>query len=354
MERARLYWAGNCGMIAAMRRGIGYMLWLMLWAAPAACQSLPPSAPLPAAGPVLALRTVSALAPTTTTPWPPTLAAPSPKPSPTPSPTPQPPVPAPTLRPVAAVHQLGRSSLGYPLTAWQVGRGPEAVVLIGGLHGGYEWNTILLAYQMLDYFAAQAAEIPPSISLYIIPSANPDGQALVTGTSERFTPADVAADAAPGRFNGRGVDLNRNWACDWVEEARWRDQRVWGGSAPFSESESQTLRDFILALQPRLTLFWHSAADGVYLARCDGVEAAATRRLASLYAAASGYALQEPFAHYPINGDASDYLSGLGLASFSVELSSHAALDWQQNLAGVQAVLAAVAETAVVPTLAPE
>jgi hypothetical protein len=148
------------------------------------------------------------------------------------------------------------------------------------------------------------------------------------------------------------VDLNRNWDCDWVEKARWRDQTVWGGPAPFSESESQALRDFILALRPRLTLFWHSAADGVYLARCDGQQAPDTPRLARLFAATSGYALQSPFANYPINGDASDYLNGLGLAAFSVELTTHAALDWEQNLTGVQAILAAVAEAAASPECA--
>lgn len=332
-------------MIPGMRRGVWQVVWLLLWSGLAACRPLSAPAPVPAAAPALALHTVGVLATTTRTPAPSTLVAATPTQPPTLPPTPQPAPPTPTVRPLVNVRPLGRSSLGYPLTAYQVGQGSEAVVLVGGLHGGYEWNTILLAYQMLDYFAAHAAEIPPALSLYIIPTANPDGQALVTGATGRFTPADVVEDSFPGRFNGRGVDLNRNWACDWAEEARWRDQRVWGGPAPFSESESQALRDFILAVRPRLTLFWHSAADGVYLARCDGVEAADTRRLASLYAAASGYALQEPFAAYPITGDASDYLSGLGLPSFSVELSTHAALDWESNLAGVQALLATIAAT---------
>lgn len=259
-------------------------------------------------------------------------------------------VQAPTLAPIetntpdlpAGAEIIGYSAQGYALTAWQVGDGSQSLILVGGIHGGYEWNTILLAYAMLDYFRANPAAMPPQLRLIIIPSANPDGQEWATGTAERFSAEIVPDNALPGRFNGNQVDLDRNWDCNWTAQARWRDQTVSGGDAPFSESESRALRDFVTHIQPRLVLFWHSAADGVYLSSCNGMAAPETPRLAGIYADAAGYALQSPFNEYLITGDASDYLSGMGIASFSVELSTPTKLDWEQNLAGVRALLIAL------------
>ncbi len=235
---------------------------------------------------------------------------------------------------------LGLSSQGYPIEGWQLGSGPRQLVLVGGIHGGYEWNTVLLAYAMLDYYTQRSAEIPADVTLTIIPVANPDGLVRVIGHAGRFQGADVTEPTAPGRFNGRAVDLNRNWDCAWAPQARWRDQVVSGGEAPFSELETVALRDFILATRPTLVLFWHSAARGVYLAQCNGVQAANTRPLAEIYAAAAGYALNATFDAYPITGDAADYLNGLGIASFTVELSTHDGVEFEVNQAGVRALLA--------------
>ena len=93
--------------------------------------------------------------------------------------------------------------------------------------------------------------------MHIIPAANPDGQFLITGHNGRFAAADIPTDTdtIPGRFNANGVDLNRNWDCAWRETAVWRDEPISGGTRPFSEPESQNLRDFLLAQQPVLVVF---------------------------------------------------------------------------------------------------
>ena len=66
----------------------------------------------------------------------------------------------------------------------------------------------------------------------------------------------VNSPSAPGelrgRFNARGVDLNRNWGCRWTANPTWHNQIVTGagGAETFSEPETTTLRDFILARNP--------------------------------------------------------------------------------------------------------
>jgi hypothetical protein len=43
----------------------------------------------------------------------------------------------------------GYSLGGRPLLAYRFGTGPSVHVIIGGIHGGYEWNTVVLVSQML-------------------------------------------------------------------------------------------------------------------------------------------------------------------------------------------------------------
>ena len=247
--------------------------------------------------------------------------------------------PTPTLIQIEE-REIGRSVNGLPITAHTVGTGEPVIALVGGIHGGYEWNTILLSYALLDHYRAQPSE---DVTLIVIPSGNPDGQRLITGSDERFRMADVTMeDTAPGRFNGNGVDLNRNWACEWQPEARWRDRTVSGGTAAFSEPEAIALRDYLAAIRPNVTIFYHSAANGVFTGQCGDEQADETLRLSTLYADAAGYPLYSEWSAYPITGDASDYLNTLGLASFTVELVNQIDLDFDKNIAGVEAIIETV------------
>lgn len=246
---------------------------------------------------------------------------------------------APISTPVHGVTTtVGFSVQERPITAYQFNNGPNHVVFVGGIHGGYEWNTILLAYDAIDYFLANPEAVPDSVTLHIIPSANPDGQFLATNETGRFFSSDVITDTVAGRFNANGVDLNRNWDCEWSPSAVWRDQRVSGGSRPFSEPETVALRDFLLVREPVAVIFWHSAANGVYAAGCPNTHAASFE-LAQVYGEAAGYPINERFNAYPITGDAGDWLTTQGIATITVELRNHRSLDWPQNLAGVLAVL---------------
>jgi predicted deacylase len=235
---------------------------------------------------------------------------------------------------------VGYSAGGHALEAFRFGSGPREILLIGGHHGGYEWNTILLAYAVADYFTAYPDEIPPGVTLTIIPVANPDGQLLVTGRRGRFNAADVAlANTAVGRFNANGVDLNRNWECDWSPVGEWRGIAVSGGSAPLSEPENQALLAYVLANRPVLVIFWHSAVPGVFYGSCGGPPLPQTVTYGAAYAAAAGYDQSATFAAYSLTGDAANSLATLGIPSFAVELTNHTDLDLARNLRGVLAVI---------------
>ena len=87
----------------------------------------------------------------------------------------------------------GRSVQGRDLEAYRFGDGATTFIFIGGLHTGDEDNTRRLALTLLDLFRTAPELLPTNVSLYLIPSANPDGVAAGTYT------------------NANKVDLNRNW-----------------------------------------------------------------------------------------------------------------------------------------------
>ena len=236
---------------------------------------------------------------------------------------------------------IGRSVQNRPIYRFTFGEGPVHLVFVGAIHGGYEWNSALLAYQAIDYFAVFPQDVPANITLHIIPTANPDGLFLATGKEGRFTAADIppgdALNLLPGRFNANEVDLNRNWDCRWSAQAFFRDQVISGGSAAFSERETQVLRDFLTQPQIQGVVFWHSAAATVIPGGCEESHPPSLE-LAEVYRAAANYPNNTSLG-YPITGDASDYLAQQGIPAITVELTNHEDTDGGQNMNGMLAVL---------------
>lgn len=247
--------------------------------------------------------------------------------------------------PLPSVTQIGNSVEGRPINSYRLGSGVVNIVLVGGIHGGSEWNSIMLVQEFLRYYQANETEIPPSITIHVVPNINPDGLAIVTGgepTDLQLQPTDIISDTSAGRFNAHGVDLNRNWDCNWVKEGRWRDETVSAGLFPFSEPESENLRRFLIELNPDLVVFFHSMAGGIYGSGCPDTDPESSI-MAAVYGLAAGYPVYPMFTYYPISGDASDWLTTQGIPSFTVELTTREAIDWEQNLAGLQATLEYVA-----------
>ena len=299
--------------------------------------------PLVAAPTVVALPTVLLPAATAVVPTQPPLFLPTntAAPTPTDSPTATPentPAATPTPIPFGQLTIIGYSFEERAIEKYQFGQGPFHVIFVGGIHGGYEWNSTLLMYEFMDYLLANPFLLPPAITLHVIPVANPDGLHRVVGHNDRFAAWEISGNTFPGRFNGNNVDLNRNWECNWRVEGVWRNRPVSGGAYPFSEPENQYLRTFIEAQQPLAVIFYHSAFDAIFTAGCPDVFAP-SRELAEIYGLAANYPIYDHFPAYEITGDAGDYLATIGIPAFTVELSTHEALDWDRNLRGIFALL---------------
>ena len=241
---------------------------------------------------------------------------------------------------------IGTSAGGNPIEAYHYGTGDTELLFVGGIHGAYEWNTSLLMYQFMDYLDANPAAVAANERVTIIPQLNPDGVQKIAGAAGRFSASDIpaGADTVPGRYNARGVDLNRNFDCDWQAQGTWQNHPVSGGTAAFSEPESQAVRAYVAAHQPKAAVVWYSAAGGVYSSNCHGGVLPETKALTDAFAQASGYPGHESFDFYAITGDMVNWLAKGNVPAISVLLSSHDSTEWEKNKAGITAVLARYAK----------
>lgn len=232
---------------------------------------------------------------------------------------------APSLQPpFEGSFTYGISFGGQPLLAYRFGTGPSVRAIIGGIHGGYEWNTIVLVSKTLQCLREDPALVPDGVTLYVIPCANPDGYAAGT-------------DREQGRTNGNGVDLNRNWDYHWQPTATHGTRPVDAGAFPFSEPETSALRDFILQRGIGAAVFYHSAMARIFY----GAERhrSASHELAMVMSEATGYPIAAGVPNQYTTGDAADWMSAQGLAGIEVELTTHEDIEWERNLQGLLAFL---------------
>jgi hypothetical protein len=246
-------------------------------------------------------------------------------PADTPTPTPTPPTEETT--PVLVEDTIGFSAGGRPISLYTLGDGPRVVTLVGGIHAGFAPAGVAVVEQAMTHYQANTDEIPDGVALHFIPNANPDSP---------FAPGEVA-----GRLNARGVDLNRNFGCDWSDNSTTAaGVPLNEGSAAFSEPEAVALRDYFTSVQPGLVIFYEARASSGLITpgECEG-SIGDTERFARAYAAGSGYPYRVTD---PVNGDASNWLVQEGIPAFFVLLLDYSDLTssaWSHNLDGINDTL---------------
>ncbi len=239
------------------------------------------------------------------------------------------PMPTFTPTPLPSFSELityGVSFEGRPLIVYRLGYGNSARLIVGAIHGGYEWNTVHVISDTLAYFEENPEELPSDVTLYLIPCANPDG--YVAGT-----------DPIVARMNGNGVDLNRNWDYEWQQMATHGTRPVKAGSEPFSEPETRALRDLILEKDVEAAIFYHSVMGVVFSG--EDRDKSATFELTEMLSSVTGYPHQkEGMPGQVTTGNSIDWLSKVGIPATEIELSVRGIIsedEWQRNLRGILA-----------------
>ncbi|TFH38172.1 MAG: DUF2817 domain-containing protein [Anaerolineales bacterium] len=223
---------------------------------------------------------------------------------------------------------IGTSVAGRPLEVYSFGHGEIHRMLISGIHGGYEGNTIRLADQLIQVLSARPDLISPGYTLYILRSLNPDGEAR--------------SSSYKGRVTENLVDLNRNWPSHWQKtwplDGCWTYTYVTGGNRPASEPETRALMNFLLTYQIEALINYHSAALGIF----PGGQPPDPRSvsLAEAVAAVSDYPYPPIETGCQYTGQLIDWASDLGIAAIDIELTNHRDTDLAQNLKVLESFLA--------------
>jgi hypothetical protein len=227
---------------------------------------------------------------------------------------------------------IGSSVDGVPIEARRFGNGEKKIVLVGGIHAGLAPNTVELVEIAAEWFAKNESAIPASLTVYTVYNANPDSPRAI-GQLE-------------GRFNANGVDLNRNWDCDWNQNPIIRGERRQGrgGEEPLSEPETQALAIFLERVSPDAVVFYDAAVRGGFLAPggCTGINEVAAL-LSEAYAGATGYGYDDININ-DIEGDVTNWLDLRGIPAFFVLLPDRIGSHWETNLAGIMALFEVVAQ----------
>lgn len=245
------------------------------------------------------------------------------------------------------VEVIGKSVSGADIKAFHFGTGPHELILIGGMHGGYSWNTALLGYELIDWFTTSPQVIPSDVTVTVIPVVNPDGLMKVTGTADKFLASAVKGsekEKEAARFNNHDVDLNRNFDCEWKSAGTWQNRTVSGGEAPFSEPESQAIRDYVTSHDPSAIITWYSSAGGVYASQCGKTTLPETLSLTNTFATASKYTPHQEFNYYEITGDMVNWFAKENIPAISVLLTNPNETELAKNQAGIEAVLKSISQ----------
>jgi len=209
------------------------------------------------------------------------------------------------------------------------GGGAKKDVLFMGLHHGEEWVSLEVTEFLLRYFLLNAGNdsrvdaILARTNIWFVPLVNPDGYEYSRLNDSTWR--KNRRDNGDGTF---GVDLNRNYGYMWgagdfgvlTSSAEYR------GPGPFSEPETDAIRDLALAHPPVFSISYHSAGRWIlYPWSYTPVSTPDDDRLSSFAAQmslANGYrVLQEGRAAHPNPGNSDDWLYGtLGTAPFTFEV----------------------------------
>jgi hypothetical protein len=249
--------------------------------------------------------------------------------TPGPSPTP---IVFPTIQPTSDALWEGPITIGYsvqerPIEVWRFGKGPRKYLVVAGIHGGYEINTIELADQLIDFFSRNPNAVPSDATLFILRSLNPDGEVL--------------EHKKEGRANAHEVDLNRSfpvgWSATWDRDGCWDLLELNAGAYPASEPETVALMAFVLENPVIAVISYHSAAPGFYPAGepHDPNSIAMSKYLSNV----ADYPYPPYITGCYMTGSLVDWTLSTGAAGADVELSTHWDTEFNVHLNVVLALL---------------
>ena len=207
------------------------------------------------------------------------------------------------------------------------------ILFMGGIHAR-EWISVevplYLAKYLLDLYGTdqKVKQLVDSREIWIVPLVNPDGLEY-SRTYDRNWRKNCR-DNGDGTF---GVDPNRNFGYNWGLAGSSGDpeKETYRGVAPFSEPETQAIREFVATHEFYASISYHSYSQLVLYPWGYTKDAAPHKEQLSKIAEdmanairdvhGMNYSARQASNLYRASGDSDDWLYGAyNIAAFTVEL----------------------------------
>jgi murein peptide amidase A len=199
---------------------------------------------------------------------------------------------------------FGQSMDGKPIEGFEIGNGSHTILLLGSIHGD-EVGTTDLLNKFVEEIKSNPYLISKSKRLIVIPITNPDGY---------YDRTD--------KLNANGVNLNLNFpTSDWQE---YGPEGTYAGPEPFSEIESQVIKQVVEMYNPEVMISYHAMGALVTPENND-----ASVALGNWYIGKTGYEYYDGW-DYP--GTVTKWFSETyQKPALTVEITKYLESDWEKN-----------------------
>ena len=226
---------------------------------------------------------------------------------------------------VSSKYPIGQSIQGRTMYAVRISDNPsisegEPQVLITAAVHAREVITPLVLLNVMRYLTANYGVLPEvtqmvdNREIWFVPNVNPDGYYY----NQQTDPGGGGMWRKNRRNNGDGsygIDINRNFGYQWGYDdegsSPYPDDETYRGTGPFSEPETQNMRNFTLAHNFVYTVYLHSYSSLVlwpwgydYLLTPDNPLFII---LGDSLVAYNGYTPEPSYALYTTNGGSDDW-----------------------------------------------
>lgn len=175
------------------------------------------------------------------------------------------------------IEKIGESAYHkLPITAIKISDLPlqnenESSILLTAAHHANEPLGVEICLYIIDYICQnyqtdiEVKKWVDNLEIWFVPVVNPDGyQFVFNNHSQIIWRKNLGDNNNDGKFSPEidGVDLNRNYGYHWaIEGDRFPNSSYYPGASPFSEPETQAIRDLAKRERFDIHLDFHSAGE---------------------------------------------------------------------------------------------
>ncbi len=238
---------------------------------------------------------------------------------------------------------IGKSVFGRDIKVLYIGNSTDCVLYTAAFHGNERITaTILLKFieNLCDALThnKKLADVDIGAALKnkricFIPLVNPDGCEIslkgsaAAGERSGWIKRLSNGNTTKWKANLRGVDINHNFSAGWHKLHETERQNgifgpsaaFYGGPKPESESETNAIVDFCRDNSVRYALSFHTQGEVIYW-DYNNTPTHRGRKMAEIFAASSGYALDVPNALSYGGGFKDWFIETFRRPAFTIEL----------------------------------